>query len=288
MQKSSSERCLIHPCFDKGAEKKYARVHLPVAPFCNVQCNFCNRKFDCVNESRPGVTSRLLEPRQVIAYLEKAFEIFPDTAVVGIAGPGDPFASPDLTLETFYRVRAAFPDVHLCVSTNGLNLAPYVSDLRSLKVGYATITINAVYPTIGAKIYSWVRKDGKRLAGNTAAEELLSNQLEALDKLVDAGIRTKVNTVVLPGINLDHVTDIARTAQKMGVAMINCIPLIPVKDTSFETMDSPSRESMKEIRKEVRQYLPSMDHCARCRADAVGFLFGNQHYDTENKLCGNM
>ena len=51
-----------HPCFDKEARHKNARVHLPVAPKCNIQCNYCNRKFDCVNESRPGVTSSVLTP----------------------------------------------------------------------------------------------------------------------------------------------------------------------------------------------------------------------------------
>jgi nitrogen fixation protein NifB len=58
-----------HPCFDKEAHKKFGRVHLPVAPRCNIQCNFCNRKYDCMNESRPGVTSTVLTPQQAIAYL---------------------------------------------------------------------------------------------------------------------------------------------------------------------------------------------------------------------------
>ncbi len=38
-----------HPCFSKEAHGKFGRVHLPVAPRCNLQCNFCNRKFDCMN-----------------------------------------------------------------------------------------------------------------------------------------------------------------------------------------------------------------------------------------------
>ena len=39
------------------ARHRHGRVHLPVAPDCNVQCNFCKRIYDCANESRPGVTS---------------------------------------------------------------------------------------------------------------------------------------------------------------------------------------------------------------------------------------
>jgi len=35
-----------HPCFNEKAHFSTARIHLPVAPKCNIQCNFCNRKID--------------------------------------------------------------------------------------------------------------------------------------------------------------------------------------------------------------------------------------------------
>ena len=78
-----------HPCFSKDAHKKYGRVHLPVAPRCNIQCNFCNRKYDCMNESRPGVTSTVLTPQQALAYLSDVVARRPEISVMGIAGPGD-------------------------------------------------------------------------------------------------------------------------------------------------------------------------------------------------------
>jgi len=53
-----------HPCFNADARAKTGRIHLPIAPSCNIQCNYCDRKFDCMNESRPGVTSKLLTPRK--------------------------------------------------------------------------------------------------------------------------------------------------------------------------------------------------------------------------------
>ena len=57
-----------HPCFNGDARGIFGRVHLPVAPACNVQCNFCDRKHDCPNESRPGVTSVVLSPGQALAF----------------------------------------------------------------------------------------------------------------------------------------------------------------------------------------------------------------------------
>ena len=75
-----------HPCFNAAVKGSYGRVHLPVAPHCNIRCNYCNRKYDCVNESRPGVTSALLSPVQASLYMEKVLERETRIAVAGIAG----------------------------------------------------------------------------------------------------------------------------------------------------------------------------------------------------------
>ena len=88
-----------HPCFNDAAKHLFSRVHLPVAASCNVQCRYCNRKYDCANENRPGVTSAVLSPGQALYYLEHIIERVPSTSVVGIAGPGDAFAEPELTIE---------------------------------------------------------------------------------------------------------------------------------------------------------------------------------------------
>ena len=60
-----------HPCFNIDARHRHGRVHLPIAPDCNVQCNFCKRIYDCANESRPGVTTAILSPRQSLDYLQR-------------------------------------------------------------------------------------------------------------------------------------------------------------------------------------------------------------------------
>ncbi|STS91888.1 nitrogenase cofactor biosynthesis protein NifB [Klebsiella variicola] len=62
-------------------------MHLPVAPACNLQCNYCNRKFDCSNESRPGVSSTLLTPEQAVLKVRQVAQAIPQLSVVGIAGP---------------------------------------------------------------------------------------------------------------------------------------------------------------------------------------------------------
>ncbi|MGB7510047.1 MAG: radical SAM protein, partial [Pelodictyon phaeoclathratiforme] len=159
-----------HPCFNDASRHKFGRIHLPVAPKCNIQCNYCNRKFDCMNENRPGVTSKILSPGQAMHYLDQAMILSPNIAVVGIAGPGDPFANPDETMETLRLVRAKYPEMLLCVATNGLDLAPYIDELAELQVSHVTITINAIDPVIGSEIYAWVRYNKKMYRDLDAAK----------------------------------------------------------------------------------------------------------------------
>ncbi|MEO0648849.1 MAG: nitrogenase cofactor biosynthesis protein NifB, partial [Cyanobacteria bacterium J06650_10] len=81
-----------HPCYSESAHHHYARMHVAVAPACNIQCNFCNRKYDCANESRPGVVSELLTPEEAAHKALVVAGKIPQMSVLGIAGPGDPLA----------------------------------------------------------------------------------------------------------------------------------------------------------------------------------------------------
>ena len=260
---------LRHPCFDAGARHHYGRIHLPVAPRCNVQCNFCDRRYDCPNESRPGVTSTVLLPRQAVEYLRRVQERIPDLAVVGIAGPGDPFANSEETLETLRLVREHDPDILLCVATNGLRVGPHVDELADLGVSHLTITINAVDPEIGKQIYAWMR-DGTRVVRAEAARLLLGRQLKAV-RAKEKGVTVKVNTIIIPGVNDDHVPEIARTV----AGLVPCAQRHPALPGGGDALRG-SRDAVGRADRAApgggAEYLPQMSHFARCRADAVGRL----------------
>lgn len=261
-----------HPCFNENAKSQFGRIHLPVAPKCNIQCNFCDRKYDCVNENRPGVTGTVLTPAQAITYLHKMVERIPNLSVVGIAGPGDPFANPEETMDTLRRVRADFPSMLLCVASNGLNVAPYVEEMVKLNVTHLTMTINAVDPDIGQVIYSWVR-DGKKIyRGRAAAEVLLSRQMESLRLCRQKGLTAKINSILIPGVNDHHIADVARVVAEQGADLFNCIGMCHVPNTPFAEIIPPGKEAVEAVRRQAECYLPQMRHCTRCRADAVGCL----------------
>lgn len=261
-----------HPCFNEKARHLYGRIHLPVARSCNIQCRFCNRKCDCINESRPGVTSAVLSPGQAIRYLRDMKDAIPRLAVVGIAGPGDPFAEPELTMETLRRVTEAYPDMLLCIASNGFNILPFISQLATFNVSHVTITVNAINPEIGGNIYSWVR-DGKCVRhGSEGAGQLIERQLMAIEALKAKGITVKINTIIIPGVNDAHIPAVAQAVAAAGADILNCIPLYPAAGSEFEDKASPSAESVAGILSAVGRYMPLMRHCTRCRADAAGLL----------------
>lgn len=277
-----------HPCFNKEAHNKFGRIHLPVAPRCNIQCNFCNRKFDCMNESRPGVTSGVLKPAQAVDYLAEVVAKRPEITVMGIAGPGDPFANPEETMETLRLTHKRFPEMLLCLASNGLGIGPYIDELATMNVSHVTITITAVDPKIGAKIYSWIR-DGKRpVRGLEAAELLLERQLDAVRRLKERGIVVKINSIIIPGVNDQHIPEIAKVVGEMGVDIMNCMPLVPVAGAVFEELPAPDSAMTARVRLQSGLHLPQMIHCARCRADAVGLIneqMSGEQMETINRFA---
>lgn len=262
-----------HPCFNGEVKRKYGRIHLPVAPKCNVQCNFCNRKYDCVNESRPGVASAILSPKQALFYLTKMYERDNRLSVVGIAGPGDTFANPEESLETMSLVRRDFPEMLLCVSTNGLAAPVHIDRLAEIGITHLTVTVNAVGAEIGSKIYAWVRDGISIYRGVDAAELLMQRQFETIRRCHEKGIVVKINSILIPGINDNHITEVAKTVSQLGADLFNCIPMFPVAGTAFESIPPPPDSGLIDsIRADCKKYLPQMLHCTRCRADAVGCL----------------
>ncbi|PNU18942.1 nitrogen fixation protein NifB [Geothermobacter hydrogeniphilus] len=269
-----------HPCFG-GDHGKSGRIHLPVAPGCNIKCGFCERKFDCANESRPGVTSRILTPEQAVARVRLVrrhmdMQGGAHLKVVGIAGPGDPLAD-QKTFETFRLVREAFPEMTLCLSTNGLLLEEKMPQIVEADVHSLTITINALTPATGARIYEWIRHGGRRYDGETGAAILLERQLCGLEAAANAGLMIKVNHVYIPGINDHETLDLAVEVRNLGAQVMNIMPVIPVG--LFRDVEPSSDASMEMVRNQAELILSQARHCKQCRADAAGLV--GQDIDVE-------
>jgi nitrogen fixation protein NifB len=251
-------------------------MHVAVAPACNIQCHYCNRKYDCANESRPGVVSELLTPDQAVKKVMAVAASIPQMTVLGIAGPGDPLANPDRTLETFRQLTEKAADIKLCVSTNGLALPDLVEELCQHNIDHVTITINCVDPDVGAKIYPWIFWKDRRIKGRKAAEILIERQQRGLEMLVGRGVLVKVNSVMIPGVNDQHLEEVSRVVKAKGAFLHNVMPLIAEAEhgTFFGVMGQrgPTHDELQTLQDACAGDMAMMRHCRQCRADAVGML----------------
>lgn len=270
------EKVHNHPCYSEEAHHYFARMHVAVAPACNIQCHYCNRKYDCSNESRPGVVSELLTPDQAVKKVKAVAANIPQMTVLGIAGPGDPLANPERTFDTFRMLSEQTPDIKLCVSTNGLALPAAVEELSKHNIDHVTITINTVDPEIGAKIYPWIYWNGRRIRGVKGAKILIEQQQKGLQMLTDRGILVKVNSVMIPGVNDQHLQEVSRIVKEKGAFLHNVMPLIAEAEhgTFYGVMGqrSPEPEELQSLQDACSGDMNMMRHCRQCRADAVGLL----------------
>ncbi len=270
------EKVHNHPCYSEEAHHHYARMHVAVAPACNIQCHYCNRKYDCANESRPGVVSELLSPDRAVKKVMAVAASIPQMTVLGIAGPGDPLANPERTLSTFRELTDKAPDIKLCVSTNGLALPDLVDELCEHNIDHVTITINCVDPEVGAKIYPWIFWKNRRIKGAKGAKILIEQQQKGLEMLVERGVLVKVNSVMIPGVNDEHLKEVSKIVKAKGAFLHNVMPLIAEAEhgTFYGVMGQrgPTHDELQALQDECAGDMNMMRHCRQCRADAVGLL----------------
>ncbi len=258
-----------HPCYNKAAAKWFGRVHLPVAPDCNIKCRYCTRLYDCANENRPGVTSRLMTPGEALQYVKRVVERDGRIRVVGVAGPGEPLAN-KATMHTLQLVHHRFPELIKCISTNGLLLAEKLPGLREAGVRAVTVTVNAVSPAVGGRIYDYVSYRGQVYKGTAGAELLWRAQHAGIRLARELGMVVKVNSVLIPGVNDDHLEEVARAVKAAGAHVMNIIPLIP--QGKFAGLLPPPPERVNLLHQKLSPIIKQITHCRRCRADAVGML----------------
>lgn len=272
------EKINNHPCYSEGAHQHYARIHVAVAPACNIQCNYCNRKFDCSNESRPGVTSNKLSPEDAVKKVLYVGGDIQQLSVVGIAGPGDALANPKKTFDTFRMLHEKAPDQKLCLSTNGLRLPDYVDEMVKYNVDHVTVTINSVDETgeIGAKIYPWVHWNHKKVFGAEGAKILLEQQLKGIKMLTERGILVKANSVLIPGVNDKELVNVAKKLKELNVFLHNIMPLLSKEEYGtyygLNGQRSATDQEVMAAQEACGMDMKLMSHCRQCRADAVGLI----------------
>lgn len=207
----------------------------------------------------------------------------PQTRVIGIAGPGEPLANQE-TFETLKLLRQKFPHLILCLSTNGLLLPEKIILLQEFKITYLTITINAIESDIGKNIYLWVDYQGEKHYREKGFTLLSSQQLKGLKEAARLGMKVKINTVMIPGINENHIETIAKVTSDIEASVMNIVPMIPVKESKLTTQKKGSiAAAIKRLQDGCESIIKQIRHCQQCRADAIGFL-GDDRFKDFNEI----
>lgn len=255
-----------HPCFNDEAHDRVGRVHLPVAPRCNIQCNFCERR-TCTAIAHPGWTARLLSPGEAVALVDSVVhDGGTRNFVAGIAGPGDPLAN-DSTFQTLALLQKRHPRILRCLCTNGLMLEDRLADLLGVGIGALTVTINAPNALVASRIYAWARYGGRVYRDLEAAELLVERQFSGLKAAMGAGIPVKVNSVLIPGVNDAALPELARRLAAVGAPVMNVMPLIP--SGRMSDLHPPTCEELRLARQVCAAFIPQFCRCEQCRADVV-------------------
>lgn len=258
----------LHPCYSREAHHKYFRLHLPVAPECNLGCNFCEKRIGGMtyHAYRPAVTKEILNPLQALDRVAFYSSNTDKLKVVGIAGPGEPLAN-EQTFDTLELIGKLYPDMILCLSTNGILLSQCINRLKGLGIHSISVTINSLNINTLVSLYQYVyTEEQEKLVAHESACYIGKKQLEALECLAVENIQYKVNTILIPGINDSQVEEIAKTIAYYKAKLHNIIPFIPLGTLS--NIDAPSCDELIQARNASEKYIKQFRLCKQCSSDA--------------------
>lgn len=223
------------------------RVHLPVAPKALARGRFTPEK------SLP----RALTPDQALNWLEYLADQGQVVRVVNISGPGDPLATPELTLLTLNLLREKYPGISLCLTTLGIGAAAYASELARLGLAHVSILMDAVDPKVAERIYAWIRPGTKTMPLDEAARLLIEEQAAAIAALVKAGVPVQAKTTVYPGINSGHIPDIAAKAGELGAVEMKLFPFLAKGEDCPQPRDQATPEELADLAAQAAKHLPT-------------------------------
>jgi len=259
---------LHHPCYSKSRDGLWTRIHLPVAKFCNVKCVFCDHSIgSSCHTSKPGFSSILMEPKDAISRTMEEVKKNQSLMIVAISGPGEPLANKE-TFATFEGIRSRDKHLKFCLSTNGVLLEDTISTLEKLGVRTISVSMSAIFPETAAKIYEWALMDGVKQRNKKMGETIIMKQLAGIERAADLGITIKVNTILIPHINMGDISHLSKQIADAGAVLQNIVPLVPIKNSP--TLIPPTREELDEARQIGSKSILQFTHCKQCRSDVVG------------------
>ncbi|MDE5878909.1 MAG: GTP 3',8-cyclase MoaA [Desulfovibrio sp.] len=199
-----------------GRSARYLRVS--VTDRCNFHCRYCRR----ADKERPLAHERILRYEEILRVVDIA--VAEGIGKVRVTG-GEPFMRKDC--DAFLAMlRKRHPGLSLAVTSNGSLLAPHIPLLRALGVASVNLSLDAF--------------DRELFASITGRDELPA-VLAALDGLLRAGLRVKLNAVALRGITEGQLDDFIHAARTFPVE-VRFIELMPLGGEAGDSLFWPIGE----------------------------------------------
>lgn len=185
-----------------GRYVKYLRVS--VTDRCNLRCSYCatDDKFTFIPHER------IISYEEILQIVDACVSLGIDK--VRLTG-GEPFARKGfvLFLETLRKV---YPDLNIRITTNATLLDKWIPHLKALQVN----ALNISFDTFNPEVF-------KQITGQNLYNAAYTGLLAA----IDSGIRVKVNSVALKGVNDKELPDFVHFAMQhdVDVRFIEQMPL---------------------------------------------------------------
>jgi len=251
------------PSPKSGVHFKFNKLTLNVPSAHNVGFNYCDHKIP------PTVSGT----KEALTLIETAVKSDQRLRAIEITGSGDALAS-KVTFEVLRKIKEAYPHLTTCVVTNGLLLPRKLPLLKELGVNALKVVVNAVDAEVGSQLYSYVRLKGITVHGIDAFEVLCLNQLDGIRKAADMGMMVEVTAIYIPGINDEHLEEVARTVRALGAYKINVAP--PEPEGRFAEFPLPSSEEVELANRRCEEVYLSSDWVLNASPEVMECLFGEE------------
>lgn len=210
------------------------KLRVSVTDRCNMRCVYC----------MPTNNTEWFEQDNVLTYEEiiRLAKIFVGLGIekIRVTG-GEPTVRRDI--EKLIGMLSKIEGLKkISMTTNGLLLSGMVRELKAAGLGSVNISLDTF------------KADRFKAMGGVNGLDKVLNSIRAAD---DAGMKVKINTVVMRGWNDDEVVDFARFARDTGHT-VRFIEFMPLDGTGVWTPNLvfSKREMIERIGREVKELAP--------------------------------
>jgi len=242
-------------------------IRVSVTSRCNFRCLYCmpNTPFEW-------------EPHENILSYEEMFEFLRlaiDEGVkkIRLTG-GEPLLRKDL--DVFVKMLHDYkPDLDLALTTNGYYLKEYAKKLKDAGLKRVNISLDSLKPEVAAKI---------------AQKDVLNKVIEGIDEAIKVGLKVKLNTVVMGGINDGEIVGLLEWAKNRGV-IIRFIEFMENERAYPGIKSVRSDEILNKIKQKYKiKELPKDNSASRYYETEDGYVFGiiEPHSEDFCKSCNRI